>query len=183
MTTVTPNSKPMIIRLVSILLLICNSALSQQVKLFKIGENKTKNVTIVNIYSVRIYNNTDKPICIPVSNYFAYKMNAEDTLELADIYSGKDSIIVVSLFWAKRDLEINPQQMPSYPVVINPRTYLLTNIKFEKKSNIKEIYFEFKHSFDPNLDYQKISSSYNTEPKFVWKKYMKFIETRVPIEL
>jgi len=172
-----------IIRLVPVFLLICNSALSQQVKLFKIGENKTTNATVINIYGVRIYNNTDKPICVPVSNYFAFRVNVNDTLELADIYNEKDSVIVASLFWAKKDLEIDPQQMPSYPVVVNPRTYLLTNIMFAKKSNVKEIYFEFKHSFGPNLDYQKIISSYNTQPKFLWKKSMKFIETRLPIEL
>jgi hypothetical protein len=173
----------MIIRLVPFLFLLCNSALSQQVKLFKIGENKTKKSTDVNIYGVRIYNNTDNPICVPVSNYFVYRINVNDTLELADIYNENDSVIVVSLFWAKKDLDVDPQQMPSYPVVINPRTYLLTNIMFAKKSNIKKIYFEFKHSFGPNLDYQKISSSYNKQPKFVWKKGMKFIETRIPIEL
>jgi hypothetical protein len=165
------------------LLLICSSALSQQVTVFKLREQNIENNAFVNIYSVRIYNNTDKPICVPVSSYFVNRMNVNDTLELGDIYDEKDSVIVVSLFWSKKDLAIDPQQMPSYPVIINPRTYLLTNIKFTKPSNTREIFFEFKHSFGPDLDYQKISASYSSEPKFVWKKSLKFIETKIQMEL
>jgi hypothetical protein len=165
------------------LLLICSNALSQQIKVLKLQEQSTDNNASVNTYSVRIYNNTDKPICIPVSNSFAYRMNVNDTLELGDIYSERDSAIVVSLFWSKKDLEIDPQQMPSYPVILNPRTYLLTNIKFVKPSNTKEIFFEFRHSFGPDLDYQRISTSYSSEPKFIWKKSLKFIETKVQLEL
>jgi len=73
--------------------------------------------------------------------------------------------------------------MPSYPIILNPRTYLLTNIKFVKPQNTKEIFFEFTHSFGPDLDYQKIGTSYNSEPKFIWKKSLKFIETRAQLEL
>ncbi|GAA4743687.1 hypothetical protein [Flavisolibacter ginsenosidimutans] len=173
----------MTIKIVPLLLLLCNVALSQEVKIIKTGEGKISGQSAVNYYSVSIYNNTDKPICVPVSNYFSYRMNTNDTLELGGVYSEKDSIIVVSLFWSKKDLEIDPQQMPGYPVVINPRTYLLTNILFHRSSNIKGAYFEFKYSFGPNLDYQKISSSYNAEPKFRWMKTLKFIEDRLSIQL
>lgn len=173
----------MMTKLVPLLLLLCNAALSQEVRIIKTGEEKAPGGSAVNYYSVSIYNNTDKPICVPVSNYFAYRMNMNDTLELGDIYNEKDSIVVVSLFWSKKDLEIDPQQMPSYPVIINPRTYLLTNIMFNRNSIIREAYFDFKHSFGPDLDYQKISSSYNAEPKFRWKKTLKFIEDRLSIQL
>ena len=170
-------------KIIVFLLLICSSALSQQVKVFKLREQSIENNAYVNTYSVQIYNNTDKPICVPISNYFAYRMNVNDTLELGDMDDGKDSSIVVSLFWSKKDLEIDPQQMSSYPVILNPRTYLLTNIKFTKASNTKEIFFEFKHSFGPDLDYQKINASYSSQSKFVWKKSLKFIETKVQMEL
>ncbi|MBP7555164.1 MAG: hypothetical protein KA821_02790 [Chitinophagaceae bacterium] len=170
-------------RILAFLLLICSNAVSQQITVLKLQEQSTGNNTLENTYGVRIYNNTDKPICIPISNSFAYRMNINDTLELGDIYSEKDSVVVVSLFWSKKDLEIDPQQMPSYPIILNPRTYLLTNIKFVKPLNTKEIFFEFKHSFGPNLDYQRISALYNSEPKFIWKKSLKFIETRVGLEL
>ena len=164
------------------LLFIWSNSFSQQVRLSKAGEQRIAN-KIYLIYNLIVYNNTNKPICVPVSNHFAYRMNVNDTLELGDIYSEKDSLIVVSLFWSKQDLEIDPQQIPSYPVVLNPRTYLLTNIMFTKDTIIKETYFEFKYTFGPELDYQKISSSYYTEPKFVWRRGLKFIDERIKIEL
>jgi|GEM_PF-3039795 len=89
-------------RILAFLLLICSNALSQQITTLKLQEQSAGENALVNTYSVRIYNNTDKPICVPVSNSFAYRMNVNDTLELEDIYSERDSVVVVSLFWSKR---------------------------------------------------------------------------------
>ena len=172
----------MIKKVLPFLLLIYSNVFSQKIELFKLGEESLTSTTSLNIYSVRIFNNTDQPICVPVSEYFYHRISANDTLELGNI-SNKNEIIIASLFWSKEDLEIDPQQMASYPVILNPSTYLLTNIKVVKSKDIKEIYFDFKHSFGPDLDYRKIIFSYNKEPKFRWKKSLKFIESRIPINL
>ncbi len=58
----------MITKFVPFLLLLCNAALSQEIKIIKSGEGKALGGSVVNYYSVSIYNNTDKPICVPVSH-------------------------------------------------------------------------------------------------------------------
>lgn len=161
--------------------MVCSTAFAQQVAVTKISERPSANGTL-SIYTVRIHNNTNKPICIPVSLDFANRLNEHDILNLGDILQDEDSAIAVSLFWSKPDLEEDPQQKPSYPVVLNPRTYLITNISLEKIPSVKAIQFEFMHAFQ-GVDYEKIARSYETEPRFFWMRSLKFIKDRIPIEL
>lgn len=162
-------------------LLVCSTAFAQQVKITKTGEQSAK-TNVFQLYHLSIYNNTNKPICIAVSNDFAYRLNEKDTLELGNTASEKDNEIVVSLFWSKMDLANDAQQHPSYPLVLNPRTYLVTNISVKKNPSGKGIYFDFMHSFGPDLDFNKISASYESEPPYVWMRSLKFFSEKFPME-
>jgi len=178
------NTYFMTTKMFPLLLMICTNSFCQEIQLNKLSDKKMADGSFINFYSLKIYNNTDKPICVPVSIFFAHRVNFNDTLELVDIYNDQeDSVVEVGLVWAKKDLDTNPQQMESYPIVLNPGTYIATNVAISKGTITKKIYFDFRHSFGPDLNYQKISSSYNTEPKFVWKKSLMFIEKKVPMEL
>jgi hypothetical protein len=148
----------------------------QQVKLTNIGTCHSKGDSNA-IYTVEIFNNTNAPICIPVSLSFGSIVNLADTVEVTNIYPSTDSAVVFSLYYSKSDLEESSMRYPAVPIIINPNTYFLTNIKFNKPQR-KKVYLELNFSFDKNLDFQKIRSSFENEPKYRWMNDLNFIEKK-----
>jgi len=152
--------------LYSLLILSLNSY-SQDVKFSKIQEITLKNGSNQCVYRVEIYNDTNNPICVPVSLSFGYSFTALDTAEVVNIYVANDSIITLSLYYAKADISGSSAKYPALPVIINPNTYAVANIKFEKPEN-KHVYLELAYANDTDLDYHQIWKSFENEPMYRW---------------
>ncbi len=150
--------------------LICGNAFCQDVKFVRIGEDKSEF-----IYRLELYNNTNTPICIPMSLSFGYTVNLNDTVEVANIYPANDSSVTFSLYYTKSDIEGSSARYPAVPVIVNPSTYILANIRFKGVEG-KKVLLELKLSNDKNLDYYKIRSSFENEPKYRWMDKLKFID-------
>lgn len=162
-------------------LLIVSNVLAQTVKFSKISEAQDSTGLYNCIYSIQIYNNTDIPICIPVSLSFGYAPNLYDTIEVADIYPIDDSIVTFSLYYSKYEIERSFARYPAIPVVITPGTYFLTNIWFKKSEKNIKAYLALKCSYDKKLDYYKINDLFMNNPKYVWMNEVNFIDTNYPI--
>ncbi|MCX8020823.1 MAG: hypothetical protein N2747_10050 [Chitinophagaceae bacterium] len=152
----------------------------QDVKFTELGESKSKSGLDECIYRLELFNNTNSPICIPVSLSFGFTVNLNDTVEVKNIYPANDSSVTFSLYYTKSELEGSSVRYPAVPVLINPNTYVLTNVRFEKIKE-KKMFLELKCSYDKNLDYYKIRSSFENEPKYKWMDKLSFVDKKYPI--
>jgi hypothetical protein len=157
--------------------LIWTNGFCQDVNFTKIGETRTKEGPSELIYRVELYNNTNSPICIPVSLSFGFTVNLNDTVEVGNIYPAIDSSVTFSLYYIKSDIEGSSARYPAVPVIVNPNTYVLTNIKFTNVKG-KRMFLELKCSYDKNLDYYKIRSSFENEPKYKWMDKLNLIDKK-----
>ena len=162
------------------LLIIYTSGFCQDIRFTKIGESKSKNDLDECIYRLELYNNTNSPICIPVSLSFGFTVNLNDTVEVSNIYPASGSSVIFSLYYAKSDIEGSSARYPAIPVIVNPNTYLLTNIRFAKVKGGK-MFLKLKCSYNKKLDYYKIISSFKKEPKYKWMDNLNFIDKKYPI--
>jgi len=163
-----------------IITIIYTNVFCQDVKITKIGESISERGSDECIYRVELFNYTNTPICIPMSLTFGYTVNLNDTVDVVNIYPANDSSIIFSLYYTKSDIEGSSARYPAIPVIVNPNTYVLTNIKFEKIKE-KKMFLELKCSYDKKLDYYKIRSSFENEPKYKWMDSIKFVNKRYPI--
>jgi hypothetical protein len=159
------------------LLILSVSSYSQDVKFSKIQEIALKNGSKECIYQVEVYNDTNNPICFPVSLSFGFTFNDLDTGEVVNIYPAIDSIVTLSLYYAKADISGSSAKYPALPVIINPNTYAVSNIKFEKPEN-KHVYLELKYSNDTDLDYHQINKSFQNEPMYRWMDKLHFVNNK-----
>jgi len=162
------------------LLILCNKGFCQDVKFTTIGKTISKNDLNECIYRVEIYNNTNSPICIPVSLSFGFSINLNDTIEVTNIYPARDSAVFFSLYYTKSDIEGSSARYAATPVIVNPNTYLLTNIRFVKTEG-KQIFLELKCSYDKGLDYHKIRQTFENEPRYKWMDNLDFVDKKYPI--
>src|SRR5881394_3949082 len=102
--------------LYSLLILSINSY-CQEVKFSKIQEITLKNGSKECIYQVEVYNDTNNPICFPVSLSFGYSFTDLDTGEVINIYPAIDSIVTLSLYYAKADITGSSIKYPALPVI------------------------------------------------------------------
>ena len=162
------------------LLILSVSCYCQEVEFCKIREISFKNGPNQCVYRVQIYNGTQNPICIPVSLSFGFSFTDLDTAEVVNIYPAIDSIVTLSLYYAKDDISGSSTKYPALPVIINPATYAIANIRFEKPEN-KHVYLELAYSNDTDLDYHQIRNSFENEPMYRWMEklnsmvYKKFL--------
>ena len=168
--------------LIFIFLMIVNSAYSQTIKFSKTNETASKNgVSAECVYRIEIYNNTNVPICIPVSLSFGLSADINDTLEVINIYPANDSVLTFSLYYSKSDIKGSSTRYPAAPIVINPSTYFLTNIKFIKTQLHQKAFLELNCSYDKGLEYNKIYASFNKNPKYIWMDKLNFINKKYSI--
>src|SRR5678816_1746137 len=158
-------------------LILSVSSYCQDVKFAKVQQITLENGSNQCVYRVEIYNDTNDPICIPVSLSFGYSFTALDTGELVNIYPAIDSIVTLSLYYAKTDITGSAVKYPALPVIINPNTYAVANIKFEKPEN-KHVYLELTYSDDEDLDYHEIWKSFGNEPMWRWMEKLQNIEKK-----
>lgn len=165
----------MLLRIV-LLLLLAGNVYSQSVNFTKLTGSAVNNQSDqYTYYKVEIFNNTDIPICIPVSLSFGISANIYDTIEVTDIYTADDSIRTLSLYYTKDELAGSSARYPARPVVINPSTYFITNIKFAASYISQKIFLELMCSYGKGLDYNKILTSFNNQPKYMWMDNLSFI--------
>lgn len=162
------------------LLILCGNGFCQEVNFAKISKTVSKDGLNEYMYRVEVYNNTSKPICIPVSLSFGLAVNLDDTVEVVNIYPARDSSLFFSLYYAKSDIEGSSARYAATPVIVNPNTYLLVNIRFVKAEG-KQMFLELKYSYDKNLDYRKIRASFENEPRYKWMDDLNFVDKIYPI--
>src|SRR5687768_15618343 len=129
------------------LIFIYTNGFCQDLMFTKIGESISKNGSEECIYRLELYNNTNSPICIPVSLSFGLTVNLNDTVEVANIYPAIDSSVIFSLYYTKSDIEGSSARYPGVPVIVNPNTYILTNIRLTKIKG-KKMFLELKCTYD-----------------------------------
>jgi hypothetical protein len=156
------------------------TGIGQIIQFTKILETKVNGFSYDCIYRVQLYNNKESPICIPVSLSFGLMASIDDTVQLSNVYPANDSILVLSFQYAKADLEGSATRYPALPIVLNPGTYLLTNVRFTKENGKKTI-LELKYSHDKQIDYGKIWSVFKNGPKYKWMDSLNFVNQRYQI--
>ena len=147
---------------------------SQHLAFIKLNESASTKGGLECIYRVEIYNNTNKPFCVPISLAFGYTVSSSDTVEVINTSGGSDTSETFSLYYTKSDLEGSKARYPAIPVLLNPNTYLITNIKFRKAGHKKIYFLKLEYSKDEKLDFYKIFSSYQNEPMFKWMDDLNF---------
>jgi hypothetical protein len=160
------------LNLIFLCLSICSVGFGQDIKFTKISETKLGNGSWEYVYNIELYNDNSTPICIPVSFAFGLTADLSDTVDVSNIYPASDTSLTFSLYYAK-SLEGSSTRYPAIPVIINPGTYFITNIRFIK-SQRKSTILELKYSADKNLDYYKILSSFGKSPKYMWMDKLNF---------
>jgi hypothetical protein len=161
-------------------LIICIGGFSQTMKFTQLSERMLNNNNYEYVYKVELYNDNNIPICIPVSLSFGFVANLDDTIEVSNIYPASDSTLTFSLYYTKSDIEGSSTRYPATPIVLNPGTYLLTNVRFEK-TKVKKIFLELKYAEDKNFEYNKIWSSYENNPRYKWMDDLNFVDKKFPI--
>lgn len=157
------------------LLILCGNGFCQKINFTKISKTISKDGLYEYIYRVEVYNNTNKPMCIPVSLSFGLAVNLDDTVEVANIYPARDSGLFFSLYYAKSDIGGSSARYAATPVIVNPNTYLLVKIRFVKAEE-KQMFLELKYSYDKDLDYNKIRASFENEPRYKWMDDLDFVD-------
>lgn len=158
-------------------LIISTNGFCQDVAFTKISELKSNSGLEECIYQLKLFNNTNRPICIPFSLSFGLTVNLDDTIDVSNIHPLIDSSITFSLYYTKFEIEGSSTRYPAIPVIVNPNTYVLTNIRFTSIKGMK-LFLELKYSNDKNLDYYKIRSSFEKEAKYKWMDRLTFIDKK-----
>lgn len=153
----------------------------QSIQFMKVNEIISNQGLCKYVYKVEVYNNTNRPICIPVSLSFGYTVNLYDTVDVVSIYPAVDSSVIFSLYYTKSDIEGSSARYPAIPVILNPCTYLSTYIIFKKPKG-KSMFLELKYSYDKNLDFYKIWTSFENEPQYKWMDDLNFVDKKYPIQ-
>jgi hypothetical protein len=104
-----------------------------------------------------------------------------DTVEVVSIYPAVDSSITFSLYYTKKEMEGSSARYAAIPVILNPCTYLSTHITFTRPKG-KGIFLELKYSYDKNLDFYKIWTSFENEPQYKWMDNLNFVDKKYSIQ-
>jgi hypothetical protein len=147
----------------------------------KVGNSVSKEGLTEYFYKVEIYNNTNKPICIPVSLSFGVEIDCEDTVEVVNIYSASDTALFFSLCYTKSEFEGSKTRYSASPMIINPQTYFSTNIRFVNNRS-KKMYLVLKYSNDKNIDYKEIRASFESKPQYEWMDTLNFYDKKFQIK-
>lgn len=158
--------------IVFLFLCICGNGFSQDIKFTKLKEVKLSNGSYNYVYKIELYNDNRTPICVPVSFAFGLTADLSDTVDVTNIFPASDTSLTFSLYYAK-SLEGSSTRYPAVPVIINPGTYLITNISFVKSEGTRTI-LELKYSADKSIEYNKILSLFGESPKYKWMDKLNF---------
>jgi hypothetical protein len=161
-------------------MVICKNSYTQILRFTKLNDAKHKDSSIAYTYNLELYNNTNIPLCIPVSLSYGRTANLQDTVDLAGIYQEDDSVLVLSLYYSKIDIRSSYTRYPAVPVIVNPGTYFLTNFTFSLNPRNKFFYLDLKVCYQ-KFDFQKVINDFQNKPQYEWMEELGFIDTKYPI--
>ena len=141
-------------------LLFSNQLLSQEYQLKPLGKKIVNDSMFLQVYEVKIFNNTGHPICLKISNTFRAKILSEDTVQLASLKINNSNIFY-NLSISQQNVDNGYNDLIDYPLILNTRTCFVATVSMLRNINWKDSsWIEYSYIAEPDLDYQQLLDNY-----------------------
>ena len=161
--------------------LFTTTLFSQVAKYAILNRDKISDSIVKETGEIKIFNTLANPICVRVSYAFLGKILSKDTVELGALGFASGGCPDYDLWISNNDLNSSVNDIPRFPLIINPRTCLVATVSLIRDLRCQNPAIQYSFINDPSVDYNELVNQYNRHQ--LWDVDSKIIYRKGRIQL